>query len=606
MLLLHCIVDFRGYKWDAPLLQAIFQDRAFWGPIAALTGFSIILARRGLPRRITHVAAFAALILLLVAVNWLTVQMELQRTCWLVLDLVLRLAVAACWVIACGGLIAFAVWLRRRNRSRPAPAWLRWWFATTLFITLAEAGTRIIERPPPAPVVTLPEHWSSAPRSGDEFRIVAIGGSTMLGFPYHPKVDIPTICRAHLAAQYPDRTFTVQNVAQNGISFQTAVEHLKDVPTRPDLILLYTGHNEVFFDVEQDAVRPESPVPLVDLCFHWSAAYRVFSQVARQHYIARREQAGDGRQLFDTPQFSERVAEERRQRFRHTLIQFARALREHEIHTVWFVPASGEGTFEPNRSTSSLPLTDEYRQAVDRQLAKARTLEQTGRWDDAEQVYRSLLERDPDVAEFHYRLAEALVQQNRIPEAKQSFRAAIDCDVYACQASSGYQQCIIDVAAQEQIPLIDAAAVLSPLTPRGLLDRTVIHDNVHPTLCGFLTLGRAAAQQVIEASFVAESPSPDTPSSVDDAASSLDDAQILAQTGIDSHDLATAYDRVAFALNHLAKQRYDPSRRHAEAEQYRRWAAALRTGEIKPGEQGTESLTTLTPGGVQLPALPSR
>lgn len=606
MLLLHLIVEFKGYRWHAPLLESIFQDRAFWGPIAAVTGLGIILARRGLPRRIRHVIALAALICVLVAVNWLTVQMELRRTCWLVLDLALTLAVAACWVFACGGLIACAVWLRRRNRRVPAPAWVRWWFATTLFITTAEAGARLIERPPPAPLITLPEHWSSAPRTGNEYRIVAIGGSTMLGFPYHPKVDIPTICRAHLVARYSDRTFTVQNVAQNGISFQTAVEHLKDVPARPDLILLYTGHNEVFFDVEQDAARPESPVQLIDRSFKWSSAYRVFPQVARQHYVARRAQAADGRQLFDTPQFSEPVAIERRERFRHSLIQFARALREHEIDTVWFVPVSGEGTFEPNRSTSRFPLNDDYCQSVDRQFAEARSLEQSGRWDRAEQIYRSLLKRDPAVAEFHFRLAESLVHQDRIPEAKLSFRAAIDCDVYACQASSGYQQCIIDVAAQEQIPLIDAAAELAPLTPRGLLDRTVIHDNVHPTLRGYLTLGRAAADQVIASSVVAESPTPDSPPSIENAASPPDDAQILAQTGLNADDLATAYDRVAFALDHLAKLRYDPTRRKAEAEQYRRWAAALRTGEIQPGEQGTESFTKLSPGGVQLPDLHPR
>jgi hypothetical protein len=70
----------------------------------------------------------------------------------------------------------------------------------------------------------------------------------------------------------------------------------------------------------------------------------------------------------------------------------------------------------------------------------------------------------------------------------------------------------------------------------------------------------------------------------------------------DARDLATAYDRIAFALNYLARHRYDPARRNAEADQYRRWAEGLRTGAIQPGEQGTESLTQSEPGGVRLPS----
>lgn len=589
LVLLQCVVEI-GSGRHVPTLLAIHRDRGFWGPAAALLGMSAILVWRGLPRGVRQVSGFVALILVLLEVTRLSVRLELVRACWLTLDLVVRLAIATCWVAACCGLIAVPVWLWRRTRPSRTPVWVRWWFAATLFITMLEAGSRVIDRRPLASPVKLPEHWSSHDQSDGEFRIAAIGGSTMLGFPYEPKVDIPTACAAHLQSRYPARKFTVENVAVGGINFRTAIAQLETLPTRPDLILLYTGHNEVFFDVDNDVIRPGSCVPLIDLCLEWSIAYRACSRTFVQHYYA--DQTRFVRKLFDSPQYSERVTQERLERFRRTLVQFAHSCRKKDIRMIWFVPAAAEGTFEPNRSYTRRDLTADRQEVIRGRLAEARREELAGRWQAAEQIYRSLLDDYPDFAEFHHRLGEALVQQKRFAEAKLSFRAAIDCDGHPCQASSSYRQCIVDVARQERIPLIDAEEELSTVTSSGLLDRTVIHDNVHMTLRGYLTLGRAAAETAVAESLVA-----DQADAMPVEQDRFDDAAFLAARNFGVDDLATAYDRIAFALDHLSEQRYDPSRRNAAAEQYRHWAEGLRTGAIQPGEQGTESLTQLGPGG---------
>jgi tetratricopeptide (TPR) repeat protein len=336
-------------------------------------------------------------------------------------------------------------------------------------------------------------------------------------------------------------------------------------------------------------------VPFLDVCFQWSAAYRAVSKVAERQYSALRDHGSAGRRLFDSPQYSERVRQERLAWFRQTLVQFARRCRQQGIGAIWFVPAAGEGTFEPNRSCSRTPLSTEQQDAICRRLAEARGLDQAGRWHEAEQIYRRLLEDNPGFAEFHFRLGESLVQQERIPEAKRSFRAAIDCDGHPCQAPSNYRQCIMDVAQQEGIPLIDAEQELAAVTARGLLDRTVIHDHVHMTLLGYLTLGRAAAEVAVAESLVGDGASAN-------AQGEFEYATFLADADFNADDLATAYDRVAFAVDHLSRHRYDPARRNAEAGQYRRWAEGLRSGAIQPGEQGTESLTQVEPGGVLLPS----
>ena len=595
LIVLNCLVELAAsHHWQP--IPSLHDDRGFWMPLAAVLGMMAILAWRGCPRSFGQVIGLVGLILVLIVVNRWSVRLELVRNVWLTTAVVIQLAMAACWILAVGGLFAFLAWLPRRVPSDSSPLWIKWWVATTLFIGLSEIGIRVLE-PPSHTAVRLPEHWSSNNPPGQEFRIAAIGGSTMLGFPYEPKIDIPNVCRAHLERVYPGRAFIADNVALGGINLRTAIEQLQSLENKPDLILVYTGHNEAFFDVDNDVIRVESAMPLLDVCFEWSVACRAVATAARRMYFAHRGHAGFGRKLFDSPQYSEQVSQERLARFRRTLIEFSGCCRQEDIRLIWFVPAAGEGTFEPNRSCSPDSLSEDQRADIRRMLSDAGRLEQSGRWDDAENIYRQLSVEHPCFAEFHFRLAESLVEQDEISEAKQFFQLAIDWDGHPCRAPSSYQQCIADVARQEGIPLIDAEAELSTMTDDGLLDRSIFHDNVHMTIAGYWALGRAAAESIVAESLVesgshADSVELDSP----------DVSTFIREAGFDKDDLATAYDRTAFALEHLARQRYDSTQRITEAAQYRLWAVELRGSEIQPGEGGTESLSRLQPAGVRFPA----
>ncbi len=568
----------------------LHSDRGFWMPLVGVIGIAAILFRRGFPKHLAQVVGHVALLVVLIIATWWSVEFELVRTVAVTTAVIMQLMTAACWVFAVAGLAAVPVWLHRRSSS--APLWVKAWFAATLFVGFSEAGVRFIEHPSHTPV-RLPDHWPAFDESEQEFRIAAIGGSTMLGFPYEPKIDIPQICKAHLELQFPDYTFTVENVARGGINFQTAIEQLQSLDTRPDLILLYTGHNEAFFDVDNDVIRPESALPILDNWFQWSAAYCAVVSIGRRLYFAKRDHEQFGRKLFDSPQYSEHVSQERLVRFRQTLIDFARACHQKGIALIWFVPAAGEGTFEPNRSCAWQTISTDEQRRIRELLADARQLEQTGRWNQAEAIYRRLAEAYPDFAEFHFRLGEVLVEQGSIVEAKRHFRSAVDLDGHPCRAQSSYCECIIEVARQEGIPIIDSKAELSQMTDDGLLDRAVFHDNVHMTMAGYWALGRAAAESVSAQEFLGGRGSDD---SVE-----IDFPTYLRDVKFDTDDLATAYDRTAFALEHLSQQRFDGTRRLTEAEQYRRWAADLRAGVIQPGQAGTESLQRLFPAGVQFP-----
>lgn len=64
------------------------------------------------------------------------------------------------------------------------------------------------------------------------------------------------------------------------------------------------------------------------------------------------------------------------------------------------------------------------------------TLKGLGRIFEAEKVYRSAIELDPDLGEAHYNLALLLTEQNRLPETEQPLRETIR--VFPAQSEPRY------------------------------------------------------------------------------------------------------------------------------------------------------------------------
>jgi tetratricopeptide (TPR) repeat protein len=208
---------------------------------------------------------------------------------------------------------------------------------------------------------------------------------------------------------------------------------------------------------------------------------------------------------------------------------------------------------------------------LEQQYGSARGLEATGRWDDAAALYRSGLDRQPQFAEFHYRLGACLEQRARHAEAREHFAQALELDRYPVRALADYRRQIAQVADQRGIARIDAADVLRPWTPHGTLDRSVFHDNVHPTLRGAYLLGVAAADRIAQETLPprGELPPADFRAAVTDL-------------GVHPEDLGEAYSRTAETLRWLGPLRFDRSEREARADRYAARAAELISGSGGP------------------------
>ena len=79
------------------------------------------------------------------------------------------------------------------------------------------------------------------------FRVFVLGESSAAGYPYMPMGSFSRYIRKRLELNYPNNTIEVVNIGLSAINTYTLLDLLPEVLTqKPDLILIYTGHNEYY------------------------------------------------------------------------------------------------------------------------------------------------------------------------------------------------------------------------------------------------------------------------------------------------------------------------------------------------------------------------
>jgi len=159
------------------------------------------------------------------------------------------------------------------------------------------------------------------------------------------------------------------------------------------------------------------------------------------------------------------------------------------------IPASNESGFEPNRTVLSARVSQAERAALTERFQQARALET----DDPAQSqtrYRSLLDRQPDFAEAHFRLGRLLERAGAFDEAREHYIRARDLDGFPVRCRSDLAQIYLDVAARHNSILVDGSELLRARSRHGILDDELCHDAHHPSLASHLNLAQAVLDQL--------------------------------------------------------------------------------------------------------------
>jgi hypothetical protein len=404
-------------------------------------------------------------------------------------------------VVARGLMFSIALLCSLGAAEVVAAGWIAWSHRFTV-VPVGGLGSEARDDPSlqfaePAQHIDLRTDFPDPP---DEPRIdlVVLGESSAEGVPYNSWVSIGKIVAWKLQAAIPGRPIDLKVIARSGDTLEKQHQILSNIRRRPDLLIIYCGHNEFYsrlwwarnidyYALEQ---RPMKWDVIGETTRRFSSLRALIQETANGCRIAIPPWPDTTRNLVDVPTYTAKE-------YRLLLTDFRRRLNELVSYAervgalpILILPPANDADFEPNRSYLPSSTTGRDREEFERDFRAAHQLESV---DPATSVdrFRALIARQPCFAETHYRLARLLEQSGKWDEAYHEYVAARDLDGMPMRCLSPFQQAYRQVAARHGCILIDGQSYFHAIGRHGQLGDELFQDAMHPSLRGQIALAQA-------------------------------------------------------------------------------------------------------------------
>ncbi len=344
------------------------------------------------------------------------------------------------------------------------------------------------------------------------FRIFALGGSTTQGEPYATETAFPEWLRLNLQAAVGNEP-TVEAINCGGLSYASyrVLAILREVLNySPDLIVIYTGHNEY---LEYRTYAGYRQPNATQRWFGWLSGWHTV-QLARSLAGQTTERATASDQPHKTELKSEVDA----------LLDYQGGLTEYRRGDAWYepIPAHFRWNLEQMvsacqaahvplllvRPVSNLIDCPPLKFEVDPQLSLEDRARFEAHWEAARSgaatvqqslaEIKSALSIDPQHAGANYLLGQRQFEAGDFAPALTSLQRAKDYDVCPLRAPTSICESVTEVAHRYRTPLVDAEFLFADRSHHGLVGNRWLVDHIHPNLEGHQLLGEELAQLCFE------------------------------------------------------------------------------------------------------------
>jgi hypothetical protein len=326
--------------------------------------------------------------------------------------------------------------------------------------------------------------------------VVVLGESSAEGLPYNSWLSVGAIIAWQPDELLPERRARLHMLARMGDTLEDQHRKLGTLTRRPDLLVVYCGHNEFASRLhpgrEVDHYSGRRPPIAWSSFVDWGERVSPICGLIRETVdkcrLAIPTPPGRGT-LIDVPAYTSGEFAALLADFHRRLEAIAAYAEQIGAILVLIVPPSNDADFEPNRSFLPASTSLGERKAFEREFPVARGAETT----DPTRVramYETLLERQPGFAEAHYRLALILKQAGDTASVYRHFSVARDCDGYPVRCLGPFQGACRSVAARRGWILVDGHALFHAIGRDGLPDDHLFQDAMHPALRGHIALAQ--------------------------------------------------------------------------------------------------------------------
>lgn len=312
------------------------------------------------------------------------------------------------------------------------------------------------------------------------FRILCLGESSMFGVPYQMTANIPGMVRRQLQHLYPEKEIEVINLGASAINTNVILHLTKEfLRLEPDLVLIYTGHNEFYGPDGVGASWLEKQIPAatqVKYNIRDLSILRLIQSIGNSSFqeqnleVNLMKQVSNGALIDLNSDDAKTVFSN----FERNLTDIIRSYRKQHIPVI------------VSDVTSNLRFSPfEYETSLANKYSEIQQLLDSKKYDLAAAKFNSLSHLDSNNAYQQYLCGLISLGLNDVIKARSCFRSARDHDLLKFRAPGTINDIIRNVCALNSIAFFSSDSIFQLNSSYGISDTTLFWEHLHPKANGY-------------------------------------------------------------------------------------------------------------------------
>lgn len=346
-------------------------------------------------------------------------------------------------------------------------------------------------------------------------RIFVLGESTAAGYPYNTfphfkcPASFPNYLRAILQYNKNIPDLEILNAGCNALNSFNVLQVFKDLKKyHPDIVIVYSGHNE-FFGPNEFALPKEKALLYYNqkfsgLLYHLRRTYLYQglrwlihlsvkrSEVRHQDYL---DWSKQNYVTNDDP-----INLIVKQNFKKNLTELARIAKESDIKLVLCTPVSN-WTFPPFISKHGRVLTPSEQALWDSLSTQAKKFYAEGKYDESLASLEKLKSIDSTYAEVYYQMGRVYTKKKAYDQAAFELWKAKDYDALPFRAKSFISPIVREVSIDEAVILADLELFFIQMSGQLIPHPGLLLEHVHPNTAGYYYMAYHIAQVLVKNNF---------------------------------------------------------------------------------------------------------
>ncbi|MBN2092756.1 hypothetical protein JW964_24260 [candidate division KSB1 bacterium] len=294
------------------------------------------------------------------------------------------------------------------------------------------------------------------------FRIFIMGGSSAAGFPYEPNGSFASYLQDRLALVYPDSKIEVINCGMTAINSYTLRDLTRGIlDQKPDLILIYAGHNEYYGALGAGSIESLGNSRFL-------ANFVISLEKYRTFQLIRNALAVIGKTLSTQEKTQSGTLMEKMVRNKYISYDsnvYKKGLAQFEGNLNDILQMVTDKNVPVIIGTLTCNLSDQYPFVSD----------SSSQYPPAEKVF---------IAANH------ALSQEKFNIADSLFRYARDLDVLRFRAPGVMNKIIYKTAAKHGVQVVDIDSAFNANSLHQIVGNNLMIDHLHPSLQGYQNIGK--------------------------------------------------------------------------------------------------------------------